>query len=310
MHPLLRAHAILSATFAFQQSVALLTIGMLTGKVAYSEDRPKRKTDGVDFNRVSAGPASEAQRLGFPISVVDGVAIIRLEGPMDRYGDWYGGCSTAEVTVAVLSAAADPAIAATVIMVNSPGGSVDGLAELGDAVKLHADTKPIYAQVVGGAFSAGYYAIVHATAIYAHRMDEVGSIGTILGTYDFSEYCKQLGVEPVLLATGDHKGAGFFGSVITQEQRDEWMRGVKNFFADFKKQISVGREMSSKAVDDVADGRFWTAGEALKLGLIDKVQGTSATVAQAMAKAAAKNRTAAARAKLDTVLGPRPTPRG
>jgi signal peptide peptidase SppA len=303
---ILATHPIISATITFQQRYAAILLARLAGGKTSLEDddRPERKTAGVDFVKIAAlGSVVEAQRLGFPVSFVDGVAVIRLEGPMDRYGDWYGGASTAETTVAVICAMNDPAVACTVMRVNSPGGSVDGLAELGDAVKAHAEVKPIYVQVEGGAYSAALYASAHATAIYAHRMDEVGSIGTILGTYDLSAWFKEMGVEAVVIATGDYKGAGFPGAPITDAQREEWKRGVLVYFADFKKQLQVGRELTKKQVEDLADGRYWIAGEALELGLIDKIQGTAETMAMALKKAGSKNRQASARASIDKALG-------
>lgn len=305
MVPIVSCPSVIAAKHDFQYRNALVMIARLRdGKSSMWDDEPAdRKTKGVDFRKAALGPALEAQLLGFPIQVLDGVAVISLNGAMDRMGDWYGQASTAEVTVAVNSAKNDPTIAATVIIANSPGGSVDGLAELGDAVKAHADVKPIYAQVEGGAYSAAYYAISHATQIFAHRMDEVGSIGTILGTYDMSKYLADLGIEAVVIATGWMKGAGFPGSPITQEQRDEWQRNVNLFYADFKKQVQTGRELTGKQTADLATGQYWTASEAIDNGLIDRVQTTADTVTKAMSKAASSSKTRAAHAKVDKILG-------
>ncbi|TAL44067.1 MAG: hypothetical protein EPN91_05150 [Salinibacterium sp.] len=307
MVPIVACPSVISARLDFQHRHALVMLARLRdGKPSMWDDEPvDRKTKGVDFVKAAQGPALEAQRLGFPIQVVDGVAIISLSGAMDRMGDWYGQASTAEVTVAVNAAKNDPSIAASVIIANSPGGSVDGLAELGDAVRAHADAKPIYAQVEGGAYSAAYYAIAHATQIFAHRMDEVGSIGTILGTWDMSKYFADLGIEVVVIATGWMKGAGFPGAPITQEQRDEWQRNVNLYYADFKKQVQMGRELTAKQVSDLATGQYWTASEALDNGLIDRVQSTADTIAKAQARAANAAKVRGARAKMDAVLGKR-----
>lgn len=306
MPPIFSGNPIVAAKTEFlRSSESALLARLQLGKTSFWDDEPPaRKTRGVNFHQVmAAGSVSEASRLGFPVALVDGVAVITLSGAMDRYGDWYGQASTAETTVAVVCARLDPAVAATVIVVDSPGGSVDGLAELGDAVKAHAAVKPFYAQVQGGAYSAGYYTIAHATAIYANRLDEVGSIGTIMGTWDQSKYFADLGIEAVVIATGKFKGAGFPGAPITQDQRDEWMRGVQTYFADFKKQIQVGREMTTKQVADIADGRYWTAPEAVDLGLVDKIQGMEATMATALKVAGNASKVTKARQAIAAVLG-------
>lgn len=224
---------------------------------------------------VTAGPAQDAESYGLPIRVKDGVGIIRLNGPMmKRVSPMMRDCGmtgTDDLTAAVRAAAFDKDVETILFKVDSPGGSVDGLAELGDAVRSAAQIKPVIAQVDGMAASAAYYAVSHATEIRAGRMDMVGSIGTIMVVYDESKAFESEGVEAVVVATGPLKATGTPGAPVTAEQRAYLQSLVNAYFSDFKSQVAAGRKMSGDQVQAVSSGAVWTTGEAMRLGLVDKV---------------------------------------
>jgi len=235
---------------------------------------------------VEAGPAGDGQRDGLPLQVDrSGVAMVHLAGPMVKnpgvFGMIFGLAGTLAVRRAIEAAAADEAVGSILLRIDSPGGSVDGLAELGDAVYAAAQQKPVVAQVDGMAASAAYYVASQATAIYAHRMDLIGSIGTRLMLYDWHRLFEKEGVEAVPIDTGEFKSAGALGTEITQSQRADFQRIVDAYFEDFRAAIIRGRGLSVDAVNAVADGRIWTATEAMAggLGLIDGIQPLERTLA-------------------------------
>jgi len=209
--------------------------------------------------------------------VVDGVAIIRIVGDMiatpDPYDVFMGGfTNTRGLTRAVQLAAADSAVKAIVLHVDSPGGSVDGLAELGDAVSFAARIKPVVAVVEGMAASAAYYAIAGASEVIAGRMDMVGSIGTILVVYDASEAFKTTGLRVVPITTGKYKAVGTFGTPLTADE-EQYLRGIIDaYFDDFRRAIMRGRGRLIGPAEwtTIADAKIFLADEAKRLGLIDR----------------------------------------
>lgn len=202
------------------------------------------------------------------------VALIRIRGVMEKlpslFLSLFGGTSTALVRRAVEKAAADEEVEAIMLVIDSPGGSVDGLAELADAIYAARQTKPVTAQIDGMAASAGYYVASQASSIVAHRMDMVGSIGTLLLLYDYSKMFEEEGIEAVAIDTGEYKSAGVMGTEITDAQRADFQRIVDAYFADFKAMVRRGRNVPQ--LDELADGRVFMAKEALKNGLIDGIQ--------------------------------------
>ncbi len=224
--------------------------------------------------------------------IVDGVAVVNLTGPLMKADDWLtgwlGGTSTHAAARATTSAASDKSVRAIVFNVDSPGGTVDGLAELGDTIAAATKVKRTVAQVNGMAASAAYYAASQAGTINAGRMDMVGSIGTILPLYDFSKAFEAEGVEAVPIESGPFKSAGMMGTEITKEQRAHFQSLVDSHFADFTKAVSTGRSMSAGDVRKLADGRMFMARDAKGNGLIDRIQAMDQTLASLAPKGASR----------------------
>jgi signal peptide peptidase SppA len=198
---------------------------------------------------------------------------------MQKDSGIFGGTSTRDVRRAVRTAAAKTEVKSIVLVIDSPGGSVDGLAELGDSVAEATRKKRVIAQVDGMAASAGYYVASQANRIFAGRMDLVGSLGSKMVLVDTSLAATQQGIRVIPVDTGDFKSAGEPGTEITPAQVQQFQRLVDQFGQDFKKMIRRGRKgMSHAEIDAVFDGRIWTAADALDLGLIDGIATLDETI--------------------------------
>jgi protease-4 len=217
---------------------------------------------------------------GLRMELTPVAAVIPLMGVfMRRSGTWFPDVTDVdEARAAIEAAAADPAARRIVLRVDSPGGTVDGLSELGTAVAKAAAVKPVIAQVEGMAASAAYYAIAGATEIVAGPMDMVGSIGTIAVVTDWSKLAEKFGVRVVAVASGDLKSTGVMGTEFTPEQ-EAYVQGIVDAYAaDFRASVGRGRKLSPKAVEAVADGRAFLASEAVKNGLVDRIGGIAETL--------------------------------
>lgn len=226
-----------------------------------------------------------------PITVESGVAEIGITGVMTKGVGMMqlmlGGYSTSELTAAVEQAAADPNVGAIMLRVDSPGGSTAGLAELSDAIYAARRRKAVVAQVEGTAASAAYRVASQADAIYAHRADRVGSIGTIIAGYDVSRQAEMEGVKPVIATTGPMKALGFPGTVVTDDQRAYLQRQVETIQQDFDAELKRGRRLTDKQLERVKSGEVWQASEAAALRLVDGVQTTAQTRAELQRRVAA-----------------------
>lgn len=236
------------------------------------------------------------------VRVQNGIARVPVRGPLVKSRGLIetimGFSSTSEIQRMVEDAVADESVKQIVLEVDSPGGSVSGLAELADAIYTARDTKPVIAQVDGMAASAGYQIASQANQIFAGREDMVGSIGVKLMLYDFSQAFEEAGIEAVPIDTGEFKSAGEMGTEITEEQRADFQRLVDRYFDGFVDAIMRGRGMSEASVREVADGRVFIGSEAEGLGLIDGVQTLRETLTQLAQQNQSRSRLSQARVRL------------
>lgn len=238
-----------------------------------------------------AGLVKAAAQLGL-LHVSGRVAQVPIRGVMIKgigpdAGD-YGAVDTRLVRFAVDAAALDPEIASVLLVIDTPGGSVDGIAELADAIYAARQNKPVRAQVDGMMASAGFYVGSQAETIAAQRMDLIGSVGAAIRLYDYSGLFQDLGIEAVPIDTSPYKSTGMMGTKITGPQRDYLGELVDGIFADFLRMVRRGRGATMTAVDleHISDARLHIAPHARALGMIDTVQTLEETLAAMRAQVA------------------------
>ena len=213
-----------------------------------------------------------------PLDIRDGVAHIPISGVilksvhpiLKAFGVRATG--TTDTREAIARAIEDEDVSSIVLDIDSPGGTVSGVAELADDVKAATEFKPVHAHAEDIAASAAYWIASQATQISASKTTQVGSIGvyTVLG--DYSEMAEKAGVKVHVVSTGELKGTGVPGSKITDAQLADIQRNVDEIGKLFNSAVAHGRDFGPKKVAKVATGQVWLADESQKLGLIDKVQ--------------------------------------
>lgn len=169
--------------------------------------------------------------------------------------------------------AANGNVAAVVMAINSPGGSVSGLDALAQSIKNCDEVKPVIAWVNDGSCCSGAYWIAsQARAIYASNQHcYIGSIGTMLTWLDWSEYLKKAGIkEEVLYATASTEKNKAWRD--QQEGNSDTLRQyLDSYNAAFQATVKAGRGSKLKAANTL-NGQTYHTPEALKYGLIDGVK--------------------------------------
>jgi signal peptide peptidase SppA len=233
----------------------------------------------------------EAVRLAFDAAnarnpellVESGTAIIRLKGIMEKVAFFADEVSTIRVRRELALATESKKVSSIMLAVDSPGGIVSGIPELGAAIRAARSSKPVVAQVEGQASSAGYWAASQASRIGMHSTDTVGSIGVRMVLYDKSKMAENEGVEPVVIDTGDYKSLGVAGTPITDDHK-KYLQGLADqYFKFFKQDIMKGRRgsgLSSADLDKIADGRSFIGQDAVDKKLADEVVTSERTLAE------------------------------
>ena len=202
------------------------------------------------------------------------VAIISLEGMIY---DEEGGFVKRQIE----QVAEDEDVKAVVLRVNSPGGTITGSDYLHHHLRELREKRriPIVVSMGSLAASGGYYVAMAAgdtpDSIFAERTTWTGSIGVIIPHYDLSTLLgEKLGIEDDAVTSHPLKSMGSFAKPMTEEERRIYQALVDEGFGHFKDIVKAGRpkfKKDPKALDELATGQIYTAKQALKNGLIDKI---------------------------------------
>ncbi|MFZ5833018.1 MAG: signal peptide peptidase SppA [Planctomycetota bacterium] len=209
------------------------------------------------------------------------IAVISIEGSLTKRGSSFGAGSLVRARQAIREAARDPDIGGIMLVIDSPGGTVAGTADLAREVAQAKSRKPVHAFVEDLCASAAYWVASQCDRVAANDATAlVGSIGTYVALYDYSAMAAKEGIKAVVIRAGAFKGAGTPGTEITDDQRAYWQEIVDKTQAEFSAGVAAGRGLPAARVAELADGRVHVAGDALKLQLIDAVQSLDAALAE------------------------------
>jgi len=173
-------------------------------------------------------------------------------------------------------AAADPAVRALIVRINSPGGGVTA-SDLMYSELLHfkertGGRRPVVAVLMDVAASGGYYLACAADEIVAHPTTVTGSIGVIMQMVNFAGTMKKIGVGADAIISGRMKDAGSPLREMKPEEREIFQQLVDQFFDRFVAVVAAGRAgLNEDQVREVADGRVHSARQALELGFVDRI---------------------------------------
>ncbi|CAN5893578.1 hypothetical protein BH23PLA1_BH23PLA1_39130 [soil metagenome] len=200
-----------------------------------------------------------------PITAKDKVAVVRVEGIIFD--------NTVEFAERQLrQAREDNQVKAVVLRVDSPGGTVSGSDKIWREVQLLKRAgKPVVVSMGGVAASGGYYVSAPADLILAEPTTTTGSIGVILELPNASELMEKIGVEFHSITAGEWKGAGSPFEPLSDRDRERFQQMVDETYQRFLRIVAQGRELTLDQAQSVAEGKVFTAEEALKNGLIDRL---------------------------------------
>ncbi len=159
------------------------------------------------------------------------------------------------------------------LYVDSPGGTVYASDELYLKLKEYSDEtqRPIWVYMASQACSGGYYISMAADKIYANRNSWTGSIGVIIGLANYEELCNKLGIKEIYYTSGENKSMGASSLPVTEEQDKIFQSLVDESYEQFLNIVSEGRNIDKDTLIPIADGRIYTAQQALDLNLIDGI---------------------------------------
>ena len=257
----------LGATLAIGMLVSSLLFGLLAGAGGAAAAPPVQTVWGAPY----ASKTVHAFYVTGPI----------LAGASD--GSTLSGGTYGYELAAAIDAIGDETDGLMLIL-NTPGGSINGSKAIADAVTRYQERtgKKVVAFVQGMSASGGMYAMAGADEIIADHGSLIGSIGVIFGPLSrFKDVIAITGtiLEPGVVTTGGitqeyltmGRGKDFGNPFrdMTEEERVVLTGAIQNMYDDFTGWVAEARGLERSFIVDTLGAHVFDPKTAVEHGLID-----------------------------------------
>ena len=190
----------------------------------------------------------------------------------------------------LLDEALEDDLAALVVRVDSPGGSVTASEEIRRAIMRQKARKiPVVVSMSNLAASGGYWVSTPADRIFAAPETITGSIGIFAVVPTFENALSQWGVTTDGVKTTPLSGQPNLAAGLTPETQAMVQSTIENGYARFLTLVSKSRGKSPAEINEIAQGRVWAGGPARQIGLVDQFGGMDDALAWAAKRAGLKD---------------------
>jgi protease-4 len=248
------------------------------GNISFKFSSPEPKTDLRAALPFKFYNSTDTFSSSVSKSFTDYCAVLKVEGVIQEKNKTYNHEWFIKTVKDLKNDAKNQGI---LLEINSPGGTVYQSDEIYLALLDYRKSgKPVYAYLESIAASGGYYIACGADRIYANRNTLTGSIGVIAGqSVDLTELMQKHGIKVTTFTAGKNKNMLNYNSPLTKEQKDIMQYLADEAYSQFTGIVAQGRNLDINKVKVIADGRIYSARQALELSLIDGINSIADTQA-------------------------------
>ena len=209
------------------------------------------------------------------------ILILDISGTISEEGKTnglLGGASPSMVSLireSLRTAEKDDEIKGVILRINSPGGTVTASDIIRhDLLEFKKRKKvPILACIMATGASGAYYIATAADEIVAHPTAITGSIGVILMKFNVEGLMGKIGVEQQTVKSGDKKDIMSPFRKATPEEVTLGQEIIDQLYGRFLDVAMArpGNKLTREQLRKLADGRLYTAAQAVDAKLIDRI---------------------------------------
>ena len=256
---------------AFNSQIWAITSEKLEQLRAFLHHKANTPFDSFDDDDADSYTAGSRKR---DVQMYGRVAVVPVQGVlaqrMSMLEESSGGASAESIGATIDELANDKTVKSIVLAIDSPGGSVFGIQELGNKIYGYRGQKKIVGIADSMAASGAYWLLAQCAEANVTLGGLVGSIGVYTAHVDYSGMEEQLGIKTTYVSEGKFKTDGF--GPLTDEHRAHLQGQVGNYYGAFVAAVAKGRGVSeAKVKSDFGQGRTVTAQAAAAAGMVDKV---------------------------------------
>jgi len=179
-----------------------------------------------------------------------------------------------ELIRSIRAAQNDEDVMAIILEVDTPGGGITPSDEIYNELlnfKNSQDGRKVVIFMRDLAASGGYYVSMAGDWLMAEPTTIVGSIGVIMQTLNWKVLSEKVGISDTTIKSGANKDMLNPFRESKPEEISMLQEMIDLMHARFKSIVSSGRGISEEDLSTLADGRIFTADQALELNLIDQI---------------------------------------
>ena len=213
------------------------------------------------------------------------IAIVYANGGINSGKGDENSIGSITTSKAIEKARKDEKVKAIVLRINSGGGSALASDVIWRETVLAKNEKPLVVSFGDVAASGGYYIACAADKIFASPTSITGSIGVFGMIPNMNEFYKSnFGITFDTVKTNNSADMGIYRK-LTSFEKQKIQQGIEDVYKTFIFRVSEGRDISTKQVDNIGQGRVWSGYDAKKIGLIDEFGGLEKAIESAAALA-------------------------
>ena len=208
--------------------------------------------------------------------------------------DVSGGISAEAVSKAFADSVKNPDVSAIVLNIDSPGGSVGGIAELSKQIYEARGTKPIVAIANGQMASAALWIGSAADEVVATpSATDIGSYGVMSIHQDDTAAMEKAGITQTVIGSTEFKTEGW--GPMTDSLKERMQQRVDSISTQFGMDLARNYGVPLSTVNaNFGKGRTFLAEEALQAGLVKRIATLDSVLAELGSVAGSKSSMSAA----------------
>jgi protease-4 len=206
------------------------------------------------------------------------IALIDIDGVLlnQNYGSVYaiGDNPLSAFRDKLDAAARDPRVAAVLLRINSPGGSVTACDVMAEELRRfrHETRKPVVACLMDLGTSGAYYIAAESDRIVAHPTALTSGLGVVFNHYNLQDAMAQFNLVFDAVKAGPRIDMGTVTAPLDDETRVMLQKMADAYRNNLLGRVKERRRaMTSHDHQAVQDGRVVLASEALALHLVDRL---------------------------------------
>lgn len=207
------------------------------------------------------------------------IAVVAIQGALMEGARGVGYADVEAAIDQLWRASHDDNVAAIVVRVDSPGGTITAAESLRRAVvDAQQEGKPVLVSMGGVAASGGYWLAANADQIWAQPDSLTGSIGIFGIVPTFENSLRELGIHTDGVGTSPFAGGFRVDRALAEPVRESIQLYIEQGYRRFINTVAEGRKLETDAVEAAAQGRVWVGSAAHELALVDYLGGLQDTI--------------------------------